>query len=514
MANRLDEIHDKCKSVEHFKKTIASLCKYARNAADNDQGTVINLTLANLKIVQDNIKAGLSDWCDSIEGKIDKIGSNQNKLLEATDNFRESANGLQVAATKVASASDKLASNATPYRDALVEGSGRATKDTVDGRVLIDTERKAKQILIVIKDFDTSMLDTDQLMEKANNIIVKIDDCDRPDLVKVEAVTRFSNGGTLFQLNSKEAVKWLREPGNEDTFLKKLAKDAYVRERVHSVLLRGVPIIFEPGNESHLREIEEANSLSKFAIVKARWIKPEGRRCRGQTHAHVTAVIATAEKANILIKEGLNMYGARIRPEKLKQEPIQCMKCRRWGHFAINCPEQEDTCGTCGEAHRTNLCRNSDKKYCVSCRVDAHTSWDRDCPEAIKRRKAYDEKHPENNLTFFPTEENWTLTSCPVRIPLEDRFPQRYAVNSLPIVSKKPNAKGKKQLSTKALTSKDAYGKEQSTINRYFSSSQPKGKGKETAQEQGELRDSDDYEDCFDNLENDDIERLIGSAST
>lgn len=392
-----------------------------------------------------------------------------------------------MAATKVASASDKLANNASPYRDTLVEGLGRASKDSVDSRVIIDTERKAKQILIVIKDFDTSMLDTDQLMDKANSIIAKINDCDRPELVKVETVTKFSNGGMLFQLNSKEAAKWLREPGNEDTFLKKLAKDCYVRERTHSVLLRGIPIIFEPGNESQLREIEEANGLSKFTIVKARWIKPEGRRCRGQSHAHATAVIATAKKANILIKEGLNMFGARIRQEKLKQEPLQCMKCKRWGHFAINCTKQEDACGTCGEAHHTNLCRNVDKKYCVSCKVNTHASWDRNCPEFIRRRKIHDKKHPENSLIYFPTEENWTLTSCPIRIPLEERFPQHYAVNSLPITSRKPNTKGKKPLMTKALTTKDAYRKEQSTINWYFSSSQPKGKGKETTQEQGEL---------------------------
>jgi hypothetical protein len=40
--------------------------------------------------------------------------------------------------------------------------------------------------------------------------------------------------------------------------------------------------------------------------------------------------------------------------------------------------------------------------------------------------------HPENALTYFPTEESWTLNARPERIPLDDGFPSKYAVGSLP----------------------------------------------------------------------------------
>ena len=521
IAGRLDEILEKCETISHFKKTITSLARYTRNAADSDQGTVIQLTLADIKGVQDDVKADLSNWCNSIEDKLDGLGNMQNKILEATANVSERAEGLQAVAKdiksqmgKVTDATDKIASNATPYRDALIDGNGRASKEAVDARVLIDTERKAKQILVMIRDNETSLTSTEALIEKANGIIAKINDRDRPENVKVESITRFLNGGALLHLNSKEAAKWLREPDNEDTFLKKFAKDSYIRERPHNVLLRGVPITFEPGNENHLREVEEANGLLKYTILKARWIKPETRRRKGQTHAHATASITSAAAANGMIKGGLYICGIEIRPEKLKQEPLQCLRCRRWGHFAINCLESEDKCGTCGEAHRTNLCKNPQKKHCVSCNTDTHTSWDRNCPEFIRKCKIYNEKHPENNLVYFPTDEEWTLTTRPDRIPLEERFPQRFAVNSIPITTRKPSAKGKKPIPAKPIpAAKDAQGKEQHTINHYFNSSQAKGKEKETGQEEGELPDSDDYDECFDNIENNDVERLIGSIS-
>jgi hypothetical protein len=37
IANRLDEILEKCKTIEHFKKTLTSLTRYMWNEAENDQ---------------------------------------------------------------------------------------------------------------------------------------------------------------------------------------------------------------------------------------------------------------------------------------------------------------------------------------------------------------------------------------------------------------------------------------------------------------------------------------------
>jgi hypothetical protein len=521
VAGRLDEILEKCKTFEHYKKNVTSLAKFARKAADCDQGTIVQLTLADMKAAQDEIKADLTSWCDTIECKLDTLDKKQNKILESTASIGERTEGLRAAAKeieshvgKVTNATDKLANSAMPYRDALMGGIGRTGGEAaIDGRIQLDAERKAKQILIDFKDNNAAMTSTEALIDKANEIIASIDDNDRPDVAKVEAMTRFLKGGVLLHLNSREAARWLREPGVEEVFLQKFASNATVRERLHHVLFQGVPITFDPGNEEHLREVEEANGLLKYSLVKARWIKPEGRRRKGQTHAHATAAIGMAETANRIIRDGVHICGIDIRPEKLRQEPLQCLRCRRWGHFAINCLESQDACGTCGENHRTNQCTNPDKRHCVSCNVDTHASWDRACPEFLRRSKLYDEKHPENNTVYFPTEEDWTLTTRPSRIPVEERFPQRYAVNSLPVTNKRAAVKGKKTINAKPTMAKMAQGKEQHTINHYFGSSQAKGKGKETMPEEGELQDMDEYEEGFENAENNDVESLIGRFS-
>ena len=167
-------------------------------------------------------------------------------------------------------------------------------------------------------------------------------------------------------------------------------------------------------------------------IIKAKWIKPIGRRRPDQTHAFVIITLSSADSANILIRDRMNICNVRVRPKKQKAEPVQCMKCRKWGHFASDCQADKDTCGTCGDSHRTNACTNKGKIYCVSCGDKSHPSWDRTCPEFNRRCAIQDKRNLENAMPFFPTEHDWTLTVRPHRIPLDERFPGKYLVNSLP----------------------------------------------------------------------------------
>jgi hypothetical protein len=175
---------------------------------------------------------------------------------------------------------------------------------------------------------------------------------------------------------------------------------------MYNLIVPRVPIIFNPENKTHIGEIEEVNALREHMICKARWIKPIERRRAGQMHAFAILTITSADYANILIRDGLIICGTRIRPIKQKLEPIQCMKCRRWGHFAGECPAEEDICGTCGGKHQTRGCQNKEKRWCVTCESTDHASWDRNCPKFNRRCYLIDEKNPENGLIYFPTEQD------------------------------------------------------------------------------------------------------------
>ena len=134
---------------------------------------------------------------------------------------------------------------------------------------------------------------------------------------------------------------------------------------ITATLAPRVSLTFNPANKDHLREIKECNNLPAGTIEKARWIKPEYRRAPGQKAAHAILAIRDVNAANMCIRDGISIFGIRIRPSRLKHEPMQCIKCRRWGHFANACMATTNTCGTCG-ATRGLMNAPIGKTYTVS----------------------------------------------------------------------------------------------------------------------------------------------------
>jgi hypothetical protein len=241
----------------------------------------------------------------------------------------------------------------------------------------------------------------------------------------------------LLTTNSKETVTWLRETENKIAFTETFSEQSHIRERAYNLVVPRIPTTYDLKDSNHLQELEETNGLGINTIGKARWIKPIERRKPNQTHAFAIFTLYKADMANILIRDGFLISGTKVWPKKQKQEPIQCLKCRRWGHFVAECKSEKEVCGNCGKGHRTSACSNKGKVYCAVCQDHMHTSWSRECPEFIRRCIILDERNPKNTMPYFPTESDWSLAVRPGRIPSEDRFLVRFAVNNLTNANKK-----------------------------------------------------------------------------
>jgi len=244
----------------------------------------------------------------------------------------------------------------------------------------------------------------------------------------------------LLMLNSSEAVKWIREPGTEVIFIEEFSTKMHIRERAYSLIVPRVPVTFKPSDDKHLCKMEEANSLDKNTICKARWIKLLERRRPEQTHTYTIITLISVDSANILIRDGLVICGTKVRPTKQKHKPMQCMKCRKWGHLAAECPSDKDVCSNCREEHHTSTCRKRSQPYCIACKENTHASWSRNCLEFIRRCMVYNERNLENSMLYFPTEHDWSLTVRPYSIPLAERFPAKYAINALPTMGGRQQA--------------------------------------------------------------------------
>lgn len=206
---------------------------------------------------------------------------------------------------KVTSVADKIVDNTQSYCNALVARQPPMHKASINPKILRDIDQKAKQILIdvfVKEDAKTLEKSLTELITKANEVLNGMSDTDKPSVVKVEATFKTQKNTILLMLNSKEAVSWVKEVGNEETFANAFSKGVHIREWEYSLIAPRAPLTFEPDNQAHLREIEEANSLPVHIICRARWIKPAMHRCTGQTNAYAMLVKVQCLKVQLALK--------------------------------------------------------------------------------------------------------------------------------------------------------------------------------------------------------------------
>jgi len=512
--------------TDQLKKVLNNIQRYASKAMVKEgKKEIIQVSIEDVRALHEDLVADLSGIYSGLETKIAKLTDNQERILKVTDTITKEAEGLNAVAkeieskvTKVTNATDTIGSTTRTYCDAILFQPMQHNVALSELKLQDDIERRAKQILVCVHSNNMKNKSLSEIKEKAIQSIASIDDdCECPDSVEVVSISHTCYGAILLQMNSKQAATWLQDPAMECKFAEEFANNTFFIGRSYNIIVPRVPITFNPSEEKQLREIEETNNIDSNSITKARWIKLTNRRRNGQTHAYATLTISSLSIANQLIRNGITICRATSPPFKMKREPTQCMRCRGWGHFAAQCSSNNDTCGSCGGEHRTNNCDDPQRRHCASCKANTHAAWDRKCPEFIWRCKLYDEKFPENKLPFFPTDENWMLTTRPDRVPLDSRFPKRFAVNSLPTRTDTLNTHQKGQHLTKMKRQAKSTGKtkcvaqieETNSITHYFNQSQHDAESSTNAREESELPDTEHTSEPLSWADNGIVEQLL-----
>jgi hypothetical protein len=419
----------------------AALAMYA--AEKNSESETVAETCA--KRISDKVDEALDRGITKLSNAIESTLTAQREIQSASLRVEETATAIHKALedvgknlTTISDTSNKLTNTVSSYKEILLTAPKPPQQDPADNarslpdpKITRDLDRKAAQVLVDIYNKEVVNRSLEELKSTFNALIAEEPTEPLTD-VDVQHITKLRNGGLILQFGSKEAAEWFRQPVITKNLLPKIDSSATLKARNFQILVPRVPVIFEPDNEASICELEEQNSMSEGSLPKARWIKPIYRRTLGQHSAHLALSVSTPEDANTLIRDSIYICGIKTYPRKLKTEPKQCMKCRKWGHFAADCLEEKDACSNCGENHHTKNCPDKSRRYCVSCKNDTHASWDRGCPEFKRRVDRMDENHPENALTYFPTDEDWTKHAHPARIDIDTKFPAKYLVASLP----------------------------------------------------------------------------------
>ncbi|KIK34520.1 hypothetical protein CY34DRAFT_17663 [Suillus luteus UH-Slu-Lm8-n1] len=223
---------------------------------------------------------------------------------------------------------------------------------------------------------------------------------------------RLPHGGILYELNSKSSAEWFNTPANRSNFLEYFASNITIKDRSFHILMENVPISFVPENPAAIAEIENKAGFKPRSISKARYIKPAARRNPNQCTAQVIITLASKANANQAIFDGLVIAGKKVYGRKLLPVPTCCLKCHSFegGHMAAECTQEHDTCGTCGEQHRTTSCSVNDPSdyYCANCKTKGHAAWSRECSIFKQKWDNNKKRNDDAKYIYFPTDDPLT----------------------------------------------------------------------------------------------------------
>jgi hypothetical protein len=322
-------------------------------------------------------------------------------LNDALEQITKATAGIKAPQTTHA---PQIASNATPtYASALINPPPH-----VNPRLAAREGIKARQFqLIGIRETEYGHYDTQQLKAELNKKARELGLKEG----KIRSVIAQKDGNLIIEVDSDISAKWYANTSNKVNLCVALGDNVSFRPKLFNVLAFNVPLTIDVSDPKHVDEINEANDLEDYAVSSIRWAKPSNRRAPQQKSAHLILSFLSPEAANRVISNGIWICNKKCHVERIKREPIRCLKCQGWNHMAKDCSETEDRCSNCAGAHRTAACLSPRAKRCVSCKSDGHASWSRECPTFLKKAVEFNERNPENMLPFFPTADPWTWSA-------------------------------------------------------------------------------------------------------
>lgn len=391
---------------------------------------------------------------DTIKRNVEVINAMVTRQGEVTIEAEKMAEHLRTSLTQLSNTPTANISAATQsYRDVLA-GPFTTLNPTNAASMKIMNRMAIQSRQVLIKPDATAAAANqsrtpEQLKEiktKVTEIIAKLTKPENLD-ASPHAVSITRGGLILVEMGNPEAANWLQTDEITKQFIQEFDPNAAVKRRNFPIILKFVPIEWNPDSQDELRDLETRHGLEANTITSAAWIK-DPTKCRtAQVVANVKLMCSSPSTANKIIIGPTYLGGRAISAHKDIKEPSVCGKCQHYGHFVAECRETKDTCRQCGNDHHTNTCTERNSVKCIPCGSTDHSTNDRTCPEYAKRMQTLEQKSPEYLKPFYLTTEQWTWddNAAPPFQDTQSSFPvinlsQQTTVPSQARAARPPNA--------------------------------------------------------------------------
>ena len=199
-----------------------------------------------------------------LNDKVEELGKTIiGKIEEAAENLDRTAAAFDARLAKEANVRPSQQGNAVPsYRDALLRNpmngaasNGVQSRD-IEGKISQATDRKERQVLIECDAEQILANSYGVILEKATLAISKVTDPAPPEGLQISHILKTRKNGLLINFNTKEAARWLRQPGVAMAFTSHFFSGSTIKQRQYSLIAPRVPLSFEsfdPENPVNLR---------------------------------------------------------------------------------------------------------------------------------------------------------------------------------------------------------------------------------------------------------------------
>ena len=166
-----------------------------------------------------------------------------------------------------------------------------------------------------------------------------------------------------------EAGLWIKQAEIQKAFVASYSGTPNIQNKLHYVIAEFVLTTFNAGSSYAHAKIEEDSGLSSNRIVYSKYIKPSHLHKENQKVAHIIIGFNDYNTANHVIQGGLFIEGKHTDVCKKLAEPRRCLKCQKYGHYALDCKANTNTCACCGDQHQTSTCTISGTAnfQCANC---------------------------------------------------------------------------------------------------------------------------------------------------
>jgi hypothetical protein len=406
-----------CPPGEPTTNKALSICLHQVAAMNGLPKQALNAIRATALLLEEREEEAINETVkEAFDSQMTEFTSDMKQLIDDVNTKID--NHLKTAITQIT----KAAAEAVPPAATTIRQDNPAVTNITYATTLINPPPhanpklaaregiRARQFLLIkADDYTFGRHDIQQLKDDINKTLRELEASEG----KVRAIT--SRNGTersiIIEVDTDELARWLSNKINMVELCSRLGEGITFRARVFNTIVFNAPLTIDPDNPAHREEITEVNRWEPGSISTVRWAKPIDRRSQQQRSAHLFISFTSPETANRAISNGIMICNKKCQVERVKRDPLRCLKCQGWNHKANECSLSANKCSNCAQNHRTSECRNPTTKRCVSCKSNEHASWSRGCPVFLKKSEELNMRNIENTMPFFPTNDPWTWST-------------------------------------------------------------------------------------------------------